>query len=71
MALHKPYADIPGTVIFDADQSRRGYWLNQFCLSLMKPENRQRYLDDRRAYLDGLTNLLGALPGGPIWMVSR
>ncbi len=52
MALHKPYADIPGTVIFDADQSRRGYWLNQFCMSLMKPENRQRYLADRRAYLD-------------------
>lgn len=52
MALHKPYADIPGTVIFDADQSRKGYWLNQFCMSLMKPENRQRYLADRRAYLD-------------------
>ncbi|TSE19868.1 Protocatechuate 4,5-dioxygenase alpha chain [Tepidimonas alkaliphilus] len=52
MALHKPYADIPGTVIFDADQSRKGYWLNQFCMSLMKPENRARYLADRRAYLD-------------------
>jgi protocatechuate 4,5-dioxygenase alpha chain len=52
MALHKPYADIPGTVIFDADQSRKGYWLNQFCMSLMKPENRQRFLADRRAYLD-------------------
>ncbi|WP_334154308.1 protocatechuate 4,5-dioxygenase subunit alpha [Tepidimonas sp.] len=52
MALHKPYADIPGTVIFDADQSRKGYWLNQFCMSLMKPENRARYLADRRGYLD-------------------
>lgn len=52
MALHKPYADIPGTVIFDADQSRKGYWLNQFCMSLMKAENRQRYLADRRAYLN-------------------
>lgn len=52
MALHKPYADIPGTVIFDADQSRKGYWLNQFCMSLMKPQNRARYLADRRAYLD-------------------
>ncbi|WP_333709521.1 protocatechuate 4,5-dioxygenase subunit alpha [Tepidimonas ignava] len=52
MALHKPYADIPGTVIFDADQSRKGYWLNHFCMSLMKPENRQRFLADRRAYLD-------------------
>lgn len=52
MALHKPYADIPGTVIFDADQSRKGYWLNQFCMSLMQDANRQRYLADRRAYLD-------------------
>ena len=52
MALSKPYADIPGTIIFDADQSRKGYWLNQFCMSLMKPENRARYLADRRAYLD-------------------
>ncbi|MFN3610641.1 protocatechuate 4,5-dioxygenase subunit alpha [Tepidimonas sp.] len=52
MALHKPYADIPGTVIFDADQSRKGYWLNQFCMSLMEDANRARYLADRRAYLD-------------------
>jgi protocatechuate 4,5-dioxygenase alpha subunit len=40
MALHKPYTDIPGTTIFDAEQSRKGYWLNQFCMSLMKAENR-------------------------------
>ena len=33
MALHKPYLDIPGTTIFDADQSRQGYHLNQFCRS--------------------------------------
>jgi protocatechuate 4,5-dioxygenase alpha chain len=52
MALDKPYADIPGTVIFDADQARRGYWLNQFCASLMKPENRERFRADERAYLD-------------------
>jgi protocatechuate 4,5-dioxygenase, alpha chain len=52
MALHKPYQDVPGTTIFDADQSRRGYWLNQFCMSLMKAENRQRFLADQRAYLD-------------------
>ena len=51
MALDKPYLDIPGTTIFDADQSRKGYWLNQFCMSLMKAENRQRFLADQRAYL--------------------
>ncbi|MBL8319513.1 MAG: protocatechuate 4,5-dioxygenase subunit alpha [Burkholderiaceae bacterium] len=52
MALNKPYLDVPGTTIFDADQSRKGYWLNQFCMSLMKAENRQRFLADQRAYLD-------------------
>jgi protocatechuate 4,5-dioxygenase alpha chain len=52
MALHKPYMDVPGTTIFDAEQSRRGYHLNQFCMSLMKAENRERFKADQRAYLD-------------------
>ncbi len=52
MGLDKPYADIPGTTIFDADQARKGYWLNQFCMSLMDAENRNRFLADERVYLD-------------------
>jgi protocatechuate 4,5-dioxygenase, alpha chain len=52
MSLDKPYLDIPGTTIFDAEQSRKGYHLNQFCMSLMKAENRARFLADPRAYLD-------------------
>ena len=52
MPLNKPYLDVPGTTIFDAEQSRKGYWLNQFCVSLMKPENRARFKADERAYLD-------------------
>ena len=52
MALDKPYTDVPGTIIFDAEQSRKGYWLNQFCMSLMKAENRVRFKADERAYLD-------------------
>jgi protocatechuate 4,5-dioxygenase alpha chain len=52
MSLNKPYLDIPGTTIFDAEQSRKGYWLNQFCMSLMKPENRTRFKANERAYLD-------------------
>jgi len=47
-----PFDDIPGTTMFDAEQSRKGYWLNQFCMSLMKAENRQRFLADPRACLD-------------------
>ena len=52
MALDKPYLDVPGTTIFDAEQSRRGYHLNQFCMSLMKAANRERFKADERAYLD-------------------
>lgn len=52
MALKKPYADIPGTTIFDADMARRGYHLNQFCMSLMRAENRERFKANERAYLD-------------------
>ena len=52
MALDKPYTDVPGTTIFDAEESRKGYHLNQFCMSLMKAENRARFLADQRAYQD-------------------
>ena len=47
----KPYADIPGTTVFDAQMSRRGYHLNQFCMSLMKADNRAAFKADERAYL--------------------
>ena len=52
MPLDKPYRDVPGTTIFDAEQARKGYWLNQCCMSLMSAENRQRFKADERAYLD-------------------
>ena len=52
MSLDKPYKDVPGTTIFDAEQSRKGYWLNQFCMSLMKAPNRERFKSDPRGYLD-------------------
>jgi protocatechuate 4,5-dioxygenase alpha chain len=51
MALEKSYADIPGTTIFDLDQARKGYHLNQFCMSLMKAENRERFKANEAAYL--------------------
>jgi protocatechuate 4,5-dioxygenase, alpha chain len=52
MSLQKPYQNIPGTTIFDMDQSRVGYHLNQFCMSLMKDANRKRFLANQRAYVD-------------------
>src|ERR1043165_9234789 len=52
MTDEKPYHDIPGTVLFDAEQSRKGFHLNQFCMSLMKADNRTAFKADERAYLD-------------------
>jgi protocatechuate 4,5-dioxygenase, alpha chain len=52
MSLDKPYLDVPGTTVFDAEQCRRGYWANQFCMSLMKADNRDRFKANERAYLD-------------------
>ena len=52
MPLPKDYDDLPGTVVFDADQAREGYHLNMFCMSLMTPENRATFKADERAYLD-------------------
>ncbi|MDO8907537.1 MAG: protocatechuate 4,5-dioxygenase subunit alpha [Pseudohongiella sp.] len=52
MALEKPYTDVPGTTIFDADMSRKGYHLNQFCMSLMTAENRAKFKENERAYID-------------------
>ena len=48
----KPYADVPGTTIFDADQARKGYHLNMFCMSLMKAANRERFKANEAVYLD-------------------
>jgi protocatechuate 4,5-dioxygenase alpha chain len=46
------YHNIPGTTVFDAEQSRRGYWLNQFCMSLMKAENRESFKAEESSYLE-------------------
>ena len=48
----KEYDNIPGTIVFDADRSREGYHLNQFCISLRLQENRDRFNEDEEAYLD-------------------
>lgn len=44
--------DIPGTRVFTGARARRGYRINQFAMSLMKAENRERFKADERAYLD-------------------
>lgn len=46
------FDDIPGTRVFTAQRARKGYWLNQFAMSLMKEENRIRFKADNAAYLE-------------------
>lgn len=46
------FDDIPGTRVFTARRARQGYHLNQFAMSLMKAENRERFLANEKAYLD-------------------
>jgi len=50
--MEKDYEDIPGTFVFDADRSREGYHLNQFCISLRLQANRDKFNADEEAYLD-------------------
>jgi protocatechuate 4,5-dioxygenase alpha chain len=46
------FDDIPGTRVFTATRARQGYHLNQFAMSLMTAENRERFKADEKAYLD-------------------
>lgn len=46
------FDDIPGTRVFTAKRARKGYWLNQFAMSLMKAENREAFKADESGYLD-------------------
>lgn len=46
------FEDIPGTRVYTAARARQGYHINQFAMSLMKAENRKRWLADEKAYLE-------------------
>jgi protocatechuate 4,5-dioxygenase alpha chain len=46
------FDDIPGTRVFTARRAKQGFQLNQFCMSLMKAANRERFKAGERAYLD-------------------
>ncbi|MFT5775467.1 protocatechuate 4,5-dioxygenase subunit alpha [Hyphomonas sp.] len=45
------FDDIPGTRVFTTTRARKGYWLNQFAMSLMTDANRKRWRADEKAYL--------------------
>lgn len=52
MSIDKPYKKIPGTTVFDAQVAAVGYHLNQFCMSLMKQDNRDKFKAGESVYLD-------------------
>jgi protocatechuate 4,5-dioxygenase alpha chain len=52
MPTPRDYDDIPGTIVFDGRQSRRGYALNKFLMSLNDAANRGSFKADEAAYLD-------------------
>ncbi len=52
MTADPDYKDIPGTYVFDAEQSRKGYGLNQFCMSLRQAANRAAFQADEAGYIE-------------------
>lgn len=52
--MSKPadFKNIPGTYVFDKEQSRKGYHLNMFCMSLNNAANRAAFRGGAGAYLD-------------------
>lgn len=46
------FEDIPGTRVYTTKRARQGYWVNQFAMSLMKQENRKRWLSNEEKYLE-------------------
>jgi len=44
------HPSIPGTIIFDTEEGRKGYALNRMCFSFNSAENRAEFLEDEEAY---------------------
>jgi protocatechuate 4,5-dioxygenase alpha subunit len=45
--------DIPGTYVFDLERSEQGYALNQMGYALQRAENRELFVADERAFMEG------------------
>lgn len=75
---------IPGTLLFDGDQARKGYALNKMCFSFNSAENREAFKADEEGYMRryGLNeeqarairerNVLGLLAaGGNVYYLAK
>lgn len=49
--ISRKYREIPGTLVFDADQNRRGAPMNRFLSTLNDAGNRERFFGDEQGYL--------------------
>ena len=43
---------MPGTTVFDGAVSRKGYRINKFAMSFIKPENRDAFKADEEAFME-------------------
>ncbi|HEX7440138.1 MAG TPA: protocatechuate 4,5-dioxygenase subunit alpha [Caldimonas sp.] len=50
MTASRRKPQIPGTVIFDGEQARKGYALNRMCYSFNDAANREAFVKDEDAY---------------------
>ncbi len=57
---------IPGTIVFTGEQSRRGYLLNRMAMSLTDPANRSHFVADEAVYMRGM-----GVPDDEIAMVAQ
>ncbi len=46
-------SSIPGTILFDGQQARKGYALNKMCFSFNDADNRERFRSDEVGYMLG------------------
>ena len=44
--------DVPGTPVFDGHTARRGFRMNKLFMTLVNPENREKFAADEAAYCD-------------------
>jgi protocatechuate 4,5-dioxygenase alpha chain len=47
----QPTPPIPGTLLFDGDQARKGYALNKMCFSFNSADNRAAFREGEDAYM--------------------
>ncbi len=52
MAIQNRKREIPGTILFDGEQARKGYALNKMCYSFNLAKNRAAFKRDPEAYYE-------------------